>query len=138
MSTKRELRVRLADAEGYARALREANDALSEELREERSIGEELRAQRDEAQAPDAPDREATSAEAARDRALMFAQEPVEAGQTEWGDPITYTPDCRRVAPGDTIWLTDREGGELQRVVVQGVTLYSADQNVVTLRVSKQ
>jgi hypothetical protein len=57
------------------------------------------------------------------------------------GEPYDAPPDCRRVAPGDTLWITDREGGDLARVVVQGVTFYrpaGSGIDSIILRVSEQ
>jgi hypothetical protein len=53
----------------------------------------------------------------------------------------TPVEECRRVAPGDALWITDREGGTLHRVVVQGVTFYrpaGSGIDSIILRVSEQ
>ena len=112
---KRKLRRLLAEGRGYRDALREQICELENALDEERQIARELEAQRNEL------------AIAADERAVSrpVAWMEAEQSESEWlaAESPPVADEQRRVAPGDTIWITDREGGLLRRAVVCKVEL---------------
>lgn len=107
---KRELRRALADAEGYARALREQNSELENELAEERSISQEQAIQ----------DAEGSITTRYRAPSMSNFATPLSWMEAEAPPPQTD----RRIGPGDVVYITDREGGSLVRVEVEALVLH--------------